>query len=233
MLNVLLPHLAAVRVHELSHDDGVVRIRARASSEEATCPACGNPSSRVHCPYERQLADTPVAGRQLMIRLHVRKFICQTLGCARRHSARRSGAQLSTDGQHAPRRLMQYADLMKSLVKPIFPVFCSVSTYRACAARKHRRPRRIAPTTSRWPGGIEQWPGDCARFEARLESRLSCPLVLRPSMPWPGQALVVGPGQAEPLGQGMISGEQAMAKSASSPRPVPDLGDDRVFAPTG
>lgn len=99
----------------------------------------------------------------------------------------------------------------------------------ACAARKLRRPRRIAPTTSRWPlGGIEQWPGDYPRFEARLESRLSCPLVLRPSMPWPGQALVVGPGQAELLGQGTISGEQALAKSASSPRPVPALGDDRV-----
>ena len=102
----------------------------------------------------------------------------------------------------------------------------------SCAARKLRRPRRIALTTSRWPlGGIEQWPGDYPRFETRLESRLSCPLVLRPSMPWPGQALVVGPGQAEPSGQGTISGEQALAKSASSPRPVPALGDDRVFAP--
>ena len=101
----------------------------------------------------------------------------------------------------------------------------------ACAARKLRRPRRIAPTTSRWPlGGIEQWRGDYPRFEARLESRLSCPLVLRPSMPWPGQALV-GTAQAEPLGQGTISGEQALAKSASSPRPVPARGNDRVFAP--
>jgi transposase len=84
LLNVLFPHLAAVRVEELSDEDGVVRVRARAHSDEATCPACGNTSARVHCWYERQLADAPVAGRQVMIRLRVRKFICQTVGCARR-----------------------------------------------------------------------------------------------------------------------------------------------------
>jgi len=79
-----LPHLTAVRVDELSHDDGVVRISARARSDEATCPACGNASARVHCWYERQLADAPVAGRHVVIRLRARKFICQTRGCARR-----------------------------------------------------------------------------------------------------------------------------------------------------
>lgn len=52
-------------------------------SDEATCPACGNASARVHCWYERQLADAPVAGRHVVIRLRVRTFICQTLGCAR------------------------------------------------------------------------------------------------------------------------------------------------------
>ena len=84
LLNVLFPHLTAVRIEELSDDAGVVRICARAQSDEARCPACGNVSARVHGWYERQLADVPVAGRPVEIRLRVRKFICQTLGCARR-----------------------------------------------------------------------------------------------------------------------------------------------------
>jgi transposase len=48
------------------------------------CPACGNASARVHCWYERRLADVPVAGQQVLIHLRVRKFICHTFGCARR-----------------------------------------------------------------------------------------------------------------------------------------------------
>jgi hypothetical protein len=84
LLNILFPHLTAVVIDELSDEEGVVRIRARASSDEARCPACDHASARVHCWYERQLADAPVAGRPVTIRLRVRKFICQTLGCARR-----------------------------------------------------------------------------------------------------------------------------------------------------
>jgi len=84
LLNVLFPHLTVVRVDEISDKDGVVRINAHAHSDEAICPACGNASARVHCRYERQLADAPVAGRHVVIRLRVRKFICQTPGCARR-----------------------------------------------------------------------------------------------------------------------------------------------------
>jgi len=30
------------------------------------------------------MADTPVAGQPVLIRLHVRKFVCGTLDCARR-----------------------------------------------------------------------------------------------------------------------------------------------------
>jgi transposase len=84
LLNVLFPHLTAVRVDELSNEEGAVCIRARAMADEATCPGCGNSSRRVHGWYERRLADAPVGGRAVVIRLRVRKFVCQTLGCVRR-----------------------------------------------------------------------------------------------------------------------------------------------------
>jgi transposase len=82
-LNVLFPHLAALRIEGLSHEEGLVCLRARAYADEAPCPACGMASARVHSWYERRLADAPVAGQQVLIRLRVRRFTCQTLYCAR------------------------------------------------------------------------------------------------------------------------------------------------------
>jgi transposase len=84
LLDVLFPHLAAVHVDGLSHEDGVVCVHAHAEADEATCPDCGNASSRVHSWYERRLTDAPVAGQPVSIRLRVRRFICSTFGCARR-----------------------------------------------------------------------------------------------------------------------------------------------------
>ncbi|WP_442788738.1 ISL3 family transposase [Dactylosporangium sp. NBC_01737] len=48
------------------------------------CPACGIPASRVHDRYERQIADTAVAGQRVLIRLQVRRFICDVAACTRR-----------------------------------------------------------------------------------------------------------------------------------------------------
>jgi hypothetical protein len=83
LLNVLLPHLAALRIEGLSHEKGMVCLRARADAVEAPCPACGMASAQVHSWYERRLADAPVAGQRVLIHLRVRRFICQTLDCAR------------------------------------------------------------------------------------------------------------------------------------------------------
>jgi transposase len=41
-------------------------------------------SGRVHSRYSRRLADAPVGGRRVMIRLTVRRFFCQAPGCKRR-----------------------------------------------------------------------------------------------------------------------------------------------------
>jgi transposase len=101
LLNVLFPHLAAVRIEEISDEDGVVCICARAQLDEATCPGCGNASSRIHGWYERRLADAPVAGRPVVIRLRVRKFVCQTLGCVRRIFAEQLAGLTVRHGRHS------------------------------------------------------------------------------------------------------------------------------------
>ena len=49
----------------------------------AACPLCQQTSERVHGNYVRTLADLPCAGRRVILRLSVRKFVCSTPTCPR------------------------------------------------------------------------------------------------------------------------------------------------------
>jgi DNA-directed RNA polymerase subunit N (RpoN/RPB10) len=48
------------------------------------CGACGTLSGRVHSRYERRLADTAMAGQSVEIKLHVRRFFCDSSDCLTR-----------------------------------------------------------------------------------------------------------------------------------------------------
>ena len=80
----LLPHLAGLVVDEVLAGSGGLCIRGRVRAREASCPACGMASGRVHSRYERRLADAPVGGRRVVILLAVRRFFCGAPGCERR-----------------------------------------------------------------------------------------------------------------------------------------------------
>ena len=49
----------------------------------AACPLCQQPSERVHGHYVRTVADLPCAGRRVILRLSIRKFVCRTPACPR------------------------------------------------------------------------------------------------------------------------------------------------------
>ena len=59
----------------------VVRIACQRSC--AACPLCQQTSERVHGTYGRTVADLPCAGRRVILRLSVRKFVCRTPTCPR------------------------------------------------------------------------------------------------------------------------------------------------------
>lgn len=80
-LERLLPHLAGVVV-EAAELAGSVCLRARARAGQAVCPRCGQASGRVHSTYGRRLADAPVGGQPVVIRLAVRRFFCGNPDCA-------------------------------------------------------------------------------------------------------------------------------------------------------
>jgi transposase len=80
-LGVLLPHLAGVLVEKTELAGPRLCIWARARAEQAACRACGRWSGRVHSRYERRLADSPIGGRRVVIRLAVRRFFCDAADC--------------------------------------------------------------------------------------------------------------------------------------------------------
>jgi transposase len=48
------------------------------------CPECHQPSARMHGSYQRTVADLPCAGRNVILALSVRKFVCGTPTCPRK-----------------------------------------------------------------------------------------------------------------------------------------------------
>lgn len=66
-------------------EDGAGALVVWASTHPApvACPGCGVPAGRVHGYFARQLADVPVDGRRVLIRLRARRLRCGTLDCPR------------------------------------------------------------------------------------------------------------------------------------------------------
>ncbi|MFC8720018.1 transposase family protein, partial [Kitasatospora sp. NPDC057198] len=73
-----------IRVVSVQDDGDVIRVGVRSRTAEARCPGCGSWSRRVHGSYLRFPADLPVAGRQVVLRLRVRRFTCGDASCERR-----------------------------------------------------------------------------------------------------------------------------------------------------
>ena len=77
----LLPHLAGTVAEKAELAGRRLCIWARARAEQASCPACGRFSGRVHSRYQRRLADAAIGGRPVLIRLTVRRFFCPAPDC--------------------------------------------------------------------------------------------------------------------------------------------------------
>lgn len=65
--------------------DGVTLTLGIATTKpNASCPACGGESQRIHSRYTRHLADEPAFGRRVRLQMTVRRFLCPDSGCPRR-----------------------------------------------------------------------------------------------------------------------------------------------------
>jgi transposase len=82
-LSSLFPHLAGLRLEQVTLDGAIITLHLAASARFARCPLCARRSKRVQSVYYRTVADLPLAGRQLILHLRVRRFRCGAQRCPR------------------------------------------------------------------------------------------------------------------------------------------------------
>lgn len=81
LCELLFPHLRGLYVEQVQPAGTGVVMQARSRAAGAACPGCRAWSSRVHSGYVRTVADGPAGRRPVVIRLTVRRFLCQNPAC--------------------------------------------------------------------------------------------------------------------------------------------------------
>jgi transposase len=89
------------------HDQTII-VYLHATSPTAACPQCGTAGSRVHSRYQRTIADVAFGGRNLVLKLLVRKWICPEASCSRHIFAERF-----------PEVVQRYARMTDRLIKAL------------------------------------------------------------------------------------------------------------------
>ena len=81
-LSQLLPDHFQLIDHHVG--ENTIQVSLIATQTIGRCPICQMPSNKVHSFYQRSLADLPICGRAVSLRIHLRKFLCRNDQCARK-----------------------------------------------------------------------------------------------------------------------------------------------------
>lgn len=79
--------------------------------KNSCCPLCNKSSNRIHSFYTRRLADLPISGKLVQIRLNARRFFCRNKKCAQSVFTER----FKSDILPYARRLTRSADLLRNI----------------------------------------------------------------------------------------------------------------------
>jgi transposase len=81
--DVLFPQID-VRLERVAISAEALVVSAVACGPAPRCPGCRSRARRVHSSYERGLAERPLTGAKLQVRLRVRRFFCDRSSCERK-----------------------------------------------------------------------------------------------------------------------------------------------------
>src|SRR2546423_6566317 len=84
-----LPLPKGMVIDQVQITETQLTVIAISTRPEAACPGCGCLSEQVHSQYQRTVNDVPCGGRNVVLRLGVRKFFCLQLSCPRKVFAER------------------------------------------------------------------------------------------------------------------------------------------------
>jgi len=83
LLSTVFSGLSALVIEDAEDAGEVICVRAGTRDGAVACPGCGTLTVRVHGYYERTVADVPVDGRRVLVRVRVRRLRCPVAGCIR------------------------------------------------------------------------------------------------------------------------------------------------------
>src|SRR6266487_2854355 len=84
-----LPLPEGMLIDRVEQIDSQLTVTVISTRSEAACPGCGCSSEHAHSQYQRTVNDVPCGGRNVVLRLGVRKFFCLRLSCPRKVIASR------------------------------------------------------------------------------------------------------------------------------------------------
>jgi transposase len=79
-----LPLCEGLHIERVMESTDRLLVHVACVSARVGCPLCGTAAHRIHSRYSRRVADLPCAGRQVTLRLTVRKFFCPNPDCPRK-----------------------------------------------------------------------------------------------------------------------------------------------------
>ncbi|WP_329027667.1 ISL3 family transposase [Streptomyces sp. NBC_00690] len=114
LVQMVFSGISPLVIEDVVDEGGRVVVRARTPKEPAPCPACGVPSGQVHGYHWRKVADVPVDGRQIVLRVRVRRLVCPTRGCCQTFREQVPGVL-----QRYQRRTTRLTRQVKAVVKEL------------------------------------------------------------------------------------------------------------------
>ncbi len=81
LTEIVFSGLSVLVIEDVADGGDAVVVTARTREVGVPCPVCGTPTAKVHGYHGRTVTDVPVDGRQVIVRLRVRRLVCPVLGC--------------------------------------------------------------------------------------------------------------------------------------------------------
>jgi transposase len=114
LVTTVLSGISLLDIEDVIDERQRVVVRARTPGTTVVCPVCGALSGRVHGYHWRTVADLPIDGRRVVVRVRVRPLVCPTRGC--RHTFRE---QLPGVLERYQRRTGRLTRQIKAVVKEL------------------------------------------------------------------------------------------------------------------
>ncbi|WP_435611313.1 transposase family protein, partial [Streptomyces sp. C10-9-1] len=83
LVGTVFSGLSRLVIEDVADGGETVQVSARTRQVPVPCPLCGVLRGRVHGYHGRTVRDVPVDGRQVVVRVRIRRLVCPVRDCGR------------------------------------------------------------------------------------------------------------------------------------------------------